>query len=120
MLILILAAALAGAPQVAAEPVSIIVTHPQWLTKPTAEDLANFHPRAGNANLGVATISCRITVEGCLRDCAVISERPLGEGFGDAALSIAAKYRMRTTSDDGQDFVGGTVRIPIRFRPKPP
>lgn len=40
---------------------------------------------------GSATLNCARTEHGGFTDCHVATERPSGEGFGDAAMSLAAK-----------------------------
>nr|MEA2797268.1 periplasmic protein TonB [Phenylobacterium sp.] len=90
---------------------------PDWLAKPRAEDLEAFYPKAASGKRleGRATIQCGINAEGLLVDCTAISEEPVGEGFGAAAVGMAAKFKMRPMTKDGQPVAGGIVRIPIRF-----
>jgi TonB family protein len=119
MLALILAAAAAAAaaaPPPAARP--SVITQPDWLLRPAAEDMANDYPKAAAAaNVeGRATIACRVTAEGALAGCAVTEESPPGQGFGEAALKLAAKFRMRPMTKDGVPVDGGKINIPINFR----
>jgi TonB family protein len=60
-------------------------------------------------------VKCQVSAAGLLVDCTAVTESPTGEGFGDAALAVAAKFRMRPATKDGVPVAGGTVRIPIRF-----
>lgn len=96
---------------------SPVITQPDWSQLPSARDMARFYPeRAARRGIeGLATLSCRVGVAGDLRACAVASETPAGEGFGDAALKMSTRFKMRPMTRDGQAVAGGTVRIPIRF-----
>jgi TonB family protein len=117
-----LMAALAGDPQSLPAPGPSVITMPDWLNKPSAEDLARFYPKAASKKGldGRATIRCSVNAEGLLVDCAAISEDPAGEGFGDAAVAMASKFKMRPMTKDGVPVTGGIVRIPMRFvLPKP-
>jgi TonB family protein len=99
-----------------------VITTPDWLRKPTGEDMARFYPpAAAAANVeGRATLHCSVTAEGALSDCTTAAEDPVAQGFGDAALSLAAMFRMRPMTKDGVPVSGGKINIPIRFMlPKP-
>jgi len=105
-----------AAPPVAEASPSVI-TRPDWLSLPSADDMARLFPNAA-ANKGLegrATIECQVNSAGRLIDCSVLTEEPVGEGFGAAALSMSAAFRMRPATRDGQPVEGGTVRIPLRF-----
>jgi TonB family protein len=56
------------------------------------EDVVAYYPMAAKAAgvQGAATIRCTITPQGARTDCSLLSEMPAGEGFGSAALAIAA------------------------------
>jgi TonB family protein len=44
---------------------------------------------------GEATAVCEVGAEGVLSTCRVISERPAGQGFGAAVLSLASHWRAK-------------------------
>jgi TonB family protein len=93
---------------------------PDWLEKPTGDDMAEFYPRhaARNNISGKAKISCTVTASGLLEQCRVIEESPVGEHFGEAALRLSSKFRM--IPPDSPDAAPGTVTIPIVFQvPEP-
>ena len=94
-----------------------VITQPDWLRKPSAEDLAKYFPdRAQRMGVnGKATISCTVNSRGLLEGCSIVSEDPSDQGFGDAAIKMSKLFKMRPMSKDGQPVDGGTVRIPIRF-----
>lgn len=100
-----------------------LITMPDWAERPTAADLVkDYPPEAVKAHVeGRATMGCDVARDGALTNCKVISEAPAGAGFGDAALKMAARFRMKPMSKDGHPVAGGKVRIPIRFMlPSPP
>jgi len=69
-----------------------IIASPQRISGPSADDVQRVYPRAAlRAGVGgEATLRCTITPAGQLADCAVQDEDPPGQGFGPAALKLAA------------------------------
>lgn len=98
-------------------PKPSVVSNPDWLRRPSGEDLARVYPQSA-ANRGVggrATIQCLVNKDGSLSPCEILSEDPPGEGFGQAALDLGPAFKLRPMTKDGQPVDGGTVRIPLRF-----
>lgn len=101
-----------------AEPAAAqIVTNPNWLMRPRAEDMGRVYPILAQALdiEGRATITCDIDDVGALLNCKVAVEGPPGLGYGQAALELAPLFKMSPKQVDGSPVAGGSVRIPIRF-----
>lgn len=92
-------------------------TPPDWLRKPRAADLMAVWPTEAyrQAKGGAATISCLVSVQGALYECAVVTERPAGEHFGAAAVALAPQFLMKPALLNGQPVVSA-VSVPIVFK----
>ncbi|HSZ52768.1 MAG TPA: TonB family protein [Caulobacteraceae bacterium] len=99
-------------------PVEGVVTNPDWVSKPTGDQLANVYPVVAQAlNVsGRAAIECKVTAQGDATDCKVLAEAPMGMGFGAAAVSLAPYFKMRPQTVDGAPVGGAMVNIPIHFQ----
>lgn len=69
----------------------------------------------GPVTEAVVELECRVSDEGRLTDCAVISETPSGQGFGDAARRAAGRARLNARTFD-RAAAGAKVRFTTRFR----
>lgn len=120
---LVAALAIAGGGLAWAAKAPSLVTQPDWITRPTPADVVqDYPPAAAKAKVeGRATLGCDVAADGALAGCKVLSEAPAGAGFGEAAMKMSARFRMKPMSRDGHPVAGGVVRIPFKFLlPKPP
>jgi TonB family protein len=95
-------------------------TDPQWLKKPTLEEIWQVWPRKA-ASLGIsghAMIKCAVNLQGLLQACSVASETPPGRGFGRAALGLAPTFLMTPATRNGQP-VESEITIPVGFESEP-
>jgi hypothetical protein len=95
---------------------------PDWLRKPTADNLMAVWPvEAVRRGLGGgALIDCLINLQGSLFDCVVIDETPSGQQFGAAAIALTPQFLMKPGTRHGRPVVSA-IQIPINFKwPGPP
>jgi TonB family protein len=103
------------------EPLTI--TQPVWSALPSPADFqASFPKTANGVNDVRVALACTIQADGGLGDCAVASEAPTGEGYGQGALALAWKFKVGPWSKDGQPTAGARIRVPIHYllTPVPP
>ena len=88
---------------------------------PTVADMLKFYPTEAMIHLreGQAVIKCSVASDLALKDCAVVSEEPLGFQFGAAALKLSRLFKMKPTTPDGQSVTGTEVTIPLAFKLAP-
>ena len=93
------------------------ITNPNWLSRPTGDELADAYPQrallAGKS--GVVSLACTVLATGALADCSVAEETPGGWGFGKAALGLTKRFRLSPRLEDGSAVGGAMIHIPIRF-----
>ena len=65
-------------------------------------------------------MECTVVSDGTLTACHVVSESPLGKGFGTAELRLASKFHMQKETVDGAPVGGARVVIPISWGAGPP
>ena len=89
---------------------------PQWLERPSGEDLGRFFPPRAMMDgvSGRVVLSCVVDGEGALADCAVASEEPEGYDFGEATLRLVPLFRMTPGN------AGARVGIPVTWNAPEP
>jgi TonB family protein len=94
-----------------------VIRNPDWVAKPNANDLGSAYPRHAMLNqiTGQAKITCVVTAAGALEGCRVVGEAPPGFGFGEAAVAMSPRFRMRPMTVDGKPVGGAKITIPINF-----
>jgi TonB family protein len=95
-----------------------IVNAPNWTQLPGMDDFKTIFPKAALAKgikVGKGTVSCVVGANGGLGACRLLSEDPPGLGFGDAALKLAATFRLNPWTDDGHPVDGAVINIPIKL-----
>lgn len=66
---------------------------------------------------GMVVLSCLVGDRGRLDDCVVEVERPVGQGFGEAALRATRQARLEPGRDNPSDQARELVTFTIRFLP---
>jgi hypothetical protein len=113
----LLSAALVGAwpAAVAAQSAQAPMVKPEWLRKPSFDQVATVYPVNAHGLEGKATILCQVTTLGLLVDCFVANEKPYGYGFGGAALALAPTFLMKPALRDGKPIEAQTT-VTIDFQ----
>ncbi|MES2833702.1 MAG: energy transducer TonB [Pseudomonadota bacterium] len=98
-------------------PADPVIRNPQWVRRPSADQMLAAYPdRAIRAEVsGRATLSCGVLANGSMTNCSVVSETPVGYGFGRAALGLSRSFRLSPRMVDGAIVEGARVLIPIAF-----
>jgi TonB family protein len=113
-------AAASGAALPPASPgASPTTPHPNWVRKPTGQDIADVYPARAQRDgvSGRAVMTCTLDQRGRLHDCGIVDETPPGYGFGSAELKLAGKFRAPITP--GMETGGAKVSIPVTFAMTP-
>lgn len=93
---------------------------PKWTATPTAADFQATIPKHENGPNDIrVTLVCDVQAGGTLSGCVVDRETPAGQGFGEAVLALAPKFKVEPWSAEGQPVVGAKVRVPVRYDLKP-
>ena len=85
-----------------------------WAQHPQLGDIQRAFPK-GVREPGDVKLTCKATAEFRLEACTVASEDPPGLGFGEAALKLVPKFKLRKTVDGKPITPGTIVTVPIQF-----
>lgn len=88
---------------------------PVWVAAASFEDLAAAYPRKAGGVEGYAVAHCMVRHTGSLDNCQVIKEEPQGKDFGDAALSLASKFKVSPLVAKTHHADQLWVDVPVRF-----
>lgn len=93
---------------------AVVQTAVSWSEAPSVADIAAAYPaKAKAAGVGgQVTLTCQMGRDAHPRDCAAVTEKPGGYGFGAAARKLAEKLK----ADDGS-LTGQNIFIPVSFDP---
>lgn len=98
----------------------VTVKTPRWSALPSVAEMQAAVPKTeGGPNDVRVTLVCDVQAGGVLSGCAVDREEPAGQGFGQAILALASKFKVELMSAEGMPTVGAKVRVPVRFALKP-
>jgi TonB family protein len=75
-----------------------------WLRQPSAEDVQAARPLVAirEGLDGRASVRCLVTLQGALTSCQVLSEKPEGKGFGEAALTLTPSFQLKPATKAGK------------------
>jgi TonB family protein len=98
-------------PPTESEPV--VITNPVWVSRP--RNLVRFYPRDAfmRGLSGQVVLDCLVETTGRLA-CTIGSETPESQGFGAAAMAIAAEHVMQPALQNGT-AVRGRYRMVVPF-----
>jgi hypothetical protein len=84
-------------------------------------DILDFYPVAAKsaAVAGTATLSCHGDMRDSGKDCLLVSEKPADQGFGKAALDIAAAATHESSKNTKSDSQYPPYTVTLEFKPSP-
>lgn len=88
-----------------------------FVRSPTREVMQRAYPRraASRGISGRVDLRCRVSSDGGLEACSVLSERPRNRDFGDAALDLTSEFRVTPKTDEGRSTADATLTFVICF-----
>lgn len=93
-----------------------IVVDAVWSEAPSFRDMADAWPASvGELAVGTAVLRCRVGSDAGLRNCTIAGQTPKGTPFGEAARSLAGKFRLKATADDLKRYGGADIAVSFRF-----
>lgn len=88
----------------------------EWVVKPSYEDVLREWPFQGRNIDAQVLLSCRIRRGNRPYRCSVMQEVPARLGFGQAAIRLAYRSRIRPVQVNDRDWYDLPVLVPLRFR----
>jgi len=108
----------AQSPSAAGAPPDLnLVTAPNWVRRPSGNDLARLNPSAAKSTgaEGRTITECRVAAGGRLEDCQTLTESPSGLGFGQSSIELMKKFKMDPVDRSGAPVAGRKVKVPVRW-----
>jgi len=94
----------------------LMVKEPIWDSAPSFDDMKAAWPAGAKADAGHVSMRCRLTREGTVRQCQVLTETPRGQGFGKAARTVVApRFTMRIDPASADKIAKAYVNLAIHF-----
>lgn len=103
-----------GGPPLAGKAESVL-ENPIWTSAASWDDVLRAYPAKGGGADGYAVAHCNVKKDGSLADCAAVKEAPENRGFGNAAVRVAAKFRVAPEWSVAPHHADLWVDIPVRF-----
>jgi len=94
-----------------------VLNNPVWASAASHADVEAAYPRKGGGVEGFAVDHCQVDGQGRLSRCQVIKEAPEDHGFGKAAISLAARFRVAPQWSVAPHRAELWTDVPIRFPP---
>jgi TonB family protein len=94
-----------------------LMNNPVWAKTPTFEAVDRAYPETAGGASGFAVAHCRVRDDGRLSACRIATEAPRKQGFGEAALKLAAEFRVQPDLAHAPRGEAVEVEVPIRFAP---
>lgn len=96
-----------------------LIKDPDWLAAPSFKERMDAYPKAAlDAGVGGETaLRCKVKPDGQLAGCALARETPAGMGFGQAALALADRFRMKPEAipSAAPGMTEPVVLVPVRW-----
>ena len=94
-----------------------MLDHPIWVQAAGFDDVQRAYPAKAGGIEGYAVAHCEVQRTGVLDGCVALKEYPEKQGFGPAAVSLAAKFKVAPELASARHRDELWVDIPIRFQP---
>ena len=88
-----------------------------WQKTPTIDDVRRVYPPAAFSKgiIGGAMIGCDVAPDGALLHCKAYAEEPANMRFGDAAVNLAAYFRLQPGTFEHSLPTPGRIAMPMVF-----
>lgn len=95
---------------------AVTLGHAEWVTRPTEWDFRREWPFRGRDVDARVVLSCRVRRGNRPYGCSVLHEVPAGLGFGQAAIRLTYRSRIRPVQRNARDWYDLPVTVPFQFR----